>query len=311
MSLRGRFARAAGRTLGRAAGRAARWWGGDSDDGDEGGRLSTVLPSGRRVFDAVAVAAVAGAAASLAGLLPAAVVRTLSAGARPALGVIGVATVTVVLLTWGSDETDDDDEWTEELRAAAPERVPAGDAVPLGAWVTVAADGDDRIADAATVGHSGHGMARERLTDAAVETLTTVRDVDETAARAAVADGSWTDDPRAAAYLADGETPTVSPTTRLRDWFAGERRARRVRATARAIRRLDPGAEEPAVPEPTTDAVAATTTPAAAELTASVEPEEPVSTDPESADSEPTVADESVAAATDGGETGVRREVEE
>lgn len=290
MSLGDRLARAVGRGLGRVGGRLARSW---AQRGGVTDRLpGWVVPRGRRMLDAVALAAVASAAASLAGLLPAAVVRALAAAARPTLGVVGVATVAVVLLTWRAGESDDAG-WSERLRAAPPERVPAGDAVPPGAWVTLAAGESDRIARATTVGRYGSGVAREQLIDAVAETLTTVRDVDETTARTMVADGTWSDDPRAAAYLADGETPTVPPATRLRDWLSGERRQRRVRATVRELRRLDPGTDTPAAAEFETADAESTRPPAA---TATPDPTLAAETDREPA----------VAAATDGGAAGPR-----
>lgn len=288
MSLADRLARAAGRRLGRVGGRLARRW---ADRRSVTDRLPvSAAPSGRLALDAVTLAAVGAAVAALAGLLPSAVVRELAAAARPVVGVLGVATVAVVLLTWRAGESDDGS-WTERLRSAPPERVPAGDAVPPGAWVTLAAGENDRVARATTAGRYGDGVARERLRDAAAETLTTVRDVDETTARSTIENGTWTDDPRAAAYLADGETPTVPPGTRLRDWFAGERRRRRVRATVREIRRLDPG-EEP------TEDEALDAPPAGATATGSVTPDPTLAVE--------TGREPAVAAATGGGAAGPR-----
>ena len=223
------LARRIGRTLGHLAGRLAA--------GVDGlpvvGRLG--LPSLRRVFDAVAGVSVVAAVATVAGVTPAWLVRVLAASARPLLGVLGVACVVLVLLGW---DRDADDEWTETLREAAPERVPAGDGTPPGAWVTLAAGERDRIAEASLADHYGDAVARDRLIEAATTAVAADTGVDETTAAEQVASGAWTDDPRAAAYLADGETPTVPPGMRLRDWLAGERRPRQVRAAVREIREL-------------------------------------------------------------------------
>lgn len=228
MSRRDYPARRAWRTLGRGAG----WLRARI------GRLPVVrrlaLPSPRRALDAVAVSAVGAAAATVAGVTPAWLVQSLASVARPVLGVLGVACVVLVLLGWNRDASDD---WTETLREAAPERVPAGVGTPPGAWVTLAAGEENRIAEASLVGQSGDAVARDRLIEAATAAVAADRGVDEETAAEMVASGEWTDDPRAAAYLADGETPTVPPGVRLRDWLAGERTPRRVRAAVREIRR--------------------------------------------------------------------------
>jgi hypothetical protein len=263
-----RAARSLGRWLGRFAGRArvatrrltVALWGDDEQRGLLGGRTadSGLVParldglvSLRRGLDLLAAVALVAAGATLAGLLPGETVRTVAAVARPALGVLGLATVAAVLLTWGhesptgtheSPTTRDTDaaeperhEWSESLSPTPPERIPAGDGLQRGAWVTLAAGEDDRVAAATTTGRYGEGSAHETLADAAVAAVAADDDVDETVAAARVADGSWTDDPRAAAYLAEGPTPTVPPLVRLRDWLSGERHSRRVRATVREI----------------------------------------------------------------------------
>jgi hypothetical protein len=240
------LARRLGRTLGHLAGRLAAGLGGVPVVRRLG------RPGLRRSLDAVTVAAVGAAAATVAGVTPAWLVQSLASVARPVLGVLGVACVVLVLLGWNRDTSD---EWTETLREAAPERVPAGVGTPPGAWVTLAAGEEDRIAEASLAGESGDAVARDRLVEAATTVVAADAGTDDVTAAEMVASGEWTDDPRAAAYLADGETPTVPPATRLRDWLAGERTPRRVRAAVREIRRR--AAVSPA-PEPdgTVDAAA-------------------------------------------------------
>lgn len=221
---------------------------------ESGGRLTTRLRGVRadetggdrrrrvrRAFDAVALLALVGAAATLAGVVPDAVVRTLAGVARPTLGVLGLLTAVLVLVTWNRSGTDADETEYHEFgvppRPAPPERVPAGDGVPPGARVALAAGEDDRIARATTGREFGGESVEERLREAAVAAVVRDTGVDESLAAERVADGSWTDDPRAAALLADGEEPTVPPSVALRDWIAGERTARTVRATVREIER--------------------------------------------------------------------------
>ena len=222
------LARRIGRTAGHLAGRLAAAVGGLPVVGRLG------LPSLGRVFDAVAGASVVAAAATVAGVTPAWLVASLAAVAKPVLGVLGVACVVLVLLGW---DRDTDDEWTETLREAAPERVPAGDGTPPGAWVTLAAGERDRIAEASLTDHYGDAVASDRLTEAATAAVAADAGVDEETAAERVASGEWTDDPRAAAYLGEDGTPTVPPGMRLRDWFAGERRPRQVRAAVREVQR--------------------------------------------------------------------------
>ncbi|MEZ3117734.1 hypothetical protein RYH80_17590 [Halobaculum sp. MBLA0147] len=194
-----------------------------------------------RAFDAVALLALVGAAATLAGVVPDAVVRTLAGVARPTLGVLGLLTAVLVLVTWNRSGTDADEPDHHEFgvppHPAPPERVPAGDGVPPGARVALAAGEDDRIARATTRREFGGQSVEERLREAAVAAVVRDTGVDESVAAERVADGSWTDDPRAAALLADGEEPTVPPSEALRDWIAGERTPRTVRATVREIER--------------------------------------------------------------------------
>jgi len=118
----------------------------------------------------------------------------------------------------------------EGATAAGPRRVGASMAVGV---------------DAATSGQeSALAAVRDRLRETAVDAHARARDCDRAAARAAVADGSWTNDPVAAAALADADGPEYGVGARLRLWLDPEReRERRLRRTVDAIRRLAGGEE--------------------------------------------------------------------
>ncbi|USZ72861.1 DUF7269 family protein [Natronosalvus halobius] len=68
---------------------------------------------------------------------------------------------------------------------------------------------------------------RIAVTDAVMATLIDCG-YDAEDAREAIRSGTWTDDPRAAAYLSDAVT--LSNQTRLRDWLVGRREQRQVQA---------------------------------------------------------------------------------
>lgn len=131
-------------------------------------------------------------------------------------------------------------EWDAPLVGEEPERIELGDERPLGAAITVAARDDDRLA-------REHGpepavarrRARRRLHEVATAELAAAEGLSASAAERRVDAGEWTDDVRAAAYLSDGPTPSVPPVTRLRDWLAGERTARSVRAAVREVEALE------------------------------------------------------------------------
>ena len=96
---------------------------------------------------------------------------------------------------------------------------------------------DDDVARALAGDGGALAAVREQLRDLA-ETTIGDRVGDPAAATDLVANGEWTDDRTAAAFLADG-TPTASLRSRLRLWLDPEReRERRLRRTAAAIDRL-------------------------------------------------------------------------
>jgi len=99
---------------------------------------------------------------------------------------------------------------------------------------------------------------RHRLTELAITVLREHTDADDESAAAALAEGSWTDDPRASAYFADGARPPLR--LRLVDWANGGRYERQVEAVTDAladiagidtdIAGIDTGAASDRAPEP-------------------------------------------------------------
>ncbi|MFC7071465.1 DUF7269 family protein [Halobaculum lipolyticum] len=130
--------------------------------------------------------------------------------------------------------------WDAPLVGDEPERIELGDERPLGAAITVAAGDDDRLArEHGPEPAVARGRARRRLREVATAELAAAEGLSASTAERRIDAGEWTDDVRAAAYLSDGPTPSVPPVTRLRDWLAGERTARSVRATVRAVEALE------------------------------------------------------------------------
>lgn len=90
------------------------------------------------------------------------------------------------------------------------------------------------------VGESARDSVRERLREAAVDTLVRTRDCDRTAATRLVAEGRWTDDREAATFLATATHRTPNAVTAV-DAVARLQTPTeyRARAAARAVARLD------------------------------------------------------------------------
>lgn len=172
----------------------------------------------------VAVAAVGLAAVvqpSLLGRLPA---------ADPLVGVLGLVALAFALATAGGSR--------RVQRRQAPD--PEPEALP-----TVAPPGDDldRLLAAADSGGARGDDRRHRLRrqlrDAAVRAVQRREGCDVETARAAVEEGTWTDDPVAASYFTDGpvEVPEGGGLTdRLRYRVSeGERRALAARRVAEVV----------------------------------------------------------------------------
>jgi hypothetical protein len=90
------------------------------------------------------------------------------------------------------------------------------------------ADGFERRRSAALVDR--------RLTEATVYVLVEREGLTEAEARSRVARGTWTDDPLAAAFLADEGEVALPLSTRLREWLRGDRFPRHARAVVDELR---------------------------------------------------------------------------
>lgn len=204
----------------------------------------------------VAVASLASTGAVLLGVVPSSVlvrVQGLSdvLTALFATAVVGLLFVLLFYMLNHAKQTDGESDqadqspradipsWGTQIQEPSPEAVDAGERRPLGLSVTLAAGEDDPLAETFRSAHVDYErIARDRLQQAVTKTLVRTTDADPEAANRRVERGTWTDDRHAASYLATGRTPTLPPAVRLRDWLAGERTARCVRATVRELRSL-------------------------------------------------------------------------
>lgn len=150
---------------------------------------------------------------------------------------LGLGLVVGALAVWtsrGGSPVDDPPERPAARFARVgdpPEAASAADRALTGAsfdgQVAVACSGDD----------SALRAVRDTLADTAASALARTEDRDSEQARRAVETGAWTDDPLAAAFLADDGGPDFPVTARLRAWLDPEtERRRRVERTVEAIR---------------------------------------------------------------------------
>lgn len=82
---------------------------------------------------------------------------------------------------------------------------------------------------------------REHLRNLTVRVLASETDLSEATAVERVADGTWTDDPRAAAFLGGDAAPERPVSVRVRDWLHGAAFRRQVEATVDELARLTEG----------------------------------------------------------------------
>lgn len=200
-------------------------------------RLSTLQ-------DAATVVAVASLlAGAVVVLAPWAVPRGIATGTASSLGAArGVVLVLAVVagllgartLLAMSGERDPDGRPPSERRLGRrrpPDARVAGWRVDEALARVTAADPDrhpsQRVHDVQTV--------RQRLRDAAVRTLSSSHDVSRDRAAEMVDDGTWTEDPRAAAFLGSAAAPAPPLRIRIRDWASGESTERSVEHAADAI----------------------------------------------------------------------------
>jgi hypothetical protein len=134
-----------------------------------------------------------------------------------------------------SDEGDDDHRvrWTpakEPERAFYEEYRTTGDEIDS---VFGANPDDERQLG------SHRRTARKRIRRTAITVVADAERIDEERAAERIADGSWTDDPRAAAFL--GGRRFAPLRTRIRDWASGERFERWATRAVEAIDAIDRG----------------------------------------------------------------------
>lgn len=95
--------------------------------------------------------------------------------------------------------------------------------------------GDD--ADADRVREGVVGDVRRRLRETVVDAMVTGEGVDRETANESVREGTWTDDPRARAFLGGEAAPPMPVWLRIADWLRGAPSVRRIEATVDAIER--------------------------------------------------------------------------
>jgi len=119
-----------------------------------------------------------------------------------------------------------------------PEAVSAADRTRTGESL------DDRIAAACAGDDEALRAVRSNLADTAASAHARAADRSPEAARRDVASGAWTDDPIAAAFLADESGPDFSLLARLRAWLdSSAERRRRIDRTVEEVGRLLGGRE--------------------------------------------------------------------
>lgn len=206
-----------------------------SDDGGLVGGLASAAANDPRYLKGIGTLALIGAlvVAVVPGVL--ASVPALRVVASPLLiGPLGVLAAVLALQAFrAGGETDAREYPTPEYENREP-----ADAPRIGRAV------DERIerllGDEAASGTVRDGVvddAREHLRDTAVETMVDVEGMDRETATARVRDGTWTDDPRAAAFLGGEAAPALPVWLRIADWLRGAPAVRRIEATVEAIHR--------------------------------------------------------------------------
>jgi len=126
---------------------------------------------------------------------------------------------------------DDGTPGSIELPATRPERAHGQPTVAVGTEL------DEQLADLDRIVHESNTEAYEvytlerSLRGLAVRVVASTSGWTVERAREHVDDGTWTDDVRAAAFVADEDGPTRPPSVRLRDWAHGTPIERQVKAT--------------------------------------------------------------------------------
>lgn len=153
-------------------------------------------------------------------LFPAAVFRPLAAAvASPAVVLLfGALAGLLGVRAFGQSafaDEDGPDRWTPRR---APERAYYDEHRTAGTEVDAAFDADPRGADDLDALRQ---TARGRIREVAVSVVAADESIDREAAARRIDAGSWTDDPRAAAFLGGRRLAPLG--IRIRDWASGER----------------------------------------------------------------------------------------
>ncbi|MFC6973993.1 hypothetical protein ACFQL1_03815 [Halomicroarcula sp. GCM10025709] len=205
-------------------------------------------PAGRLwlVFAFAGLAALAAAAvvATFPGLVEtvaaADAVRQLR-GAAPLLGaVVGALGLYGLYDRHESPEYASDE--TVELPAANPESTQGTEQTVVGADIDELLESiDGRVDPYNGLEASYAADIRRELRETAKRVIVDSTGVPDATAAAAIDEGTWTDDQRAASFLGNETVAEPSLGVQLRDWASGEAFDRRVNATLDAIRRVERG----------------------------------------------------------------------
>jgi hypothetical protein len=205
-------------------------------------------PAGRLwlVFAFAALVALAGATVvvTVPGLVELAVgadaVRQLRSAA-PLLGaVVGALGLYGLYDRHESPEYESDE--TVELPAANPKSTQGAGQTVVGADIDELLESiDGRVDPYNGLEASYAADIRRELRETAERVIVDATGVTESVAAAAIEDGSWTDDRRAASFLGGEDVPEPPLPVQLRDWASGEGFDRKVDATVEAIQRVERG----------------------------------------------------------------------
>lgn len=160
---------------------------------------------------------------------------------RPLAGLTGTGTLLLfgavagLLGLWsfkqGVGDNADADLWTPQKM---PERAYYDEHRTAGADV-------DTVLEDEEIQSGPRTDARSRIRQTAVSVVANAENCSNGEANGRLNDGSWTDDPRAAAFFANRGVTTVPLRTRIRDWASGEAFQRQARHAVSELERLASG----------------------------------------------------------------------
>ena len=176
--------------------------------------------------------------ASLLLALAVAFVPSVAALLRPLAGLTGTTTVLLfgavagLLGLWsfkrGVGDADETDLWAPRR---LPERAYYDEHRTAGADVDAVLDDED-------AGSGPRSNAQSRIRETAVSVIANARNCSNGEANNRLNRGSWTDDPRAAAFFAKPGVSTVPLRARIRDWASGEAFDRQARHAVAELERI-------------------------------------------------------------------------